>query len=129
MDTKPTRLAVRFDPDRLRDLPEETTDDYEAFLRDLGLKPGWVEPGAEIVIDVAEHTVTTRYLVTPEGTDRRVARPGAIPDGNGLGVVTVPHTEAYAAKELPPVPDALRFALVDNEHRALGGIHGATATR
>lgn len=129
MDTKPTRLAVRFDPDRLRDLPEETDGELQAFLRELGLKPGWVVPGAEIVIDVAEHTVTTRYLVTPEGTDGRVSRPDSIPDGNGLGVVSVPHTESYAAKELPEVPAMLRFALADNEHRALGGIHGATAAR
>lgn len=126
MDTKQTRLAVRFDPDRLRDLPEETTGVHEAFLRDLGLKPGWVVPGAEIVIDVAAHTVTTRYLVTPEGTDNRTARPDGIPDGNGHNVLSVPHSEKYTGKDLPEVPDALRFALADAEHRAIGGIHGAT---
>ncbi len=125
MDTKPTRLAVRFDPDRLRHLPEETSDQHEAFLRDLGLKPGWVAPGAEVVIDTAAHTVTTRYVISAEGTDGRTANPESIPDGNGLsGVATVPHTEKYTGKELPEVPNELRFALADNEQRA-GSIHGA----
>jgi hypothetical protein len=123
---KPTRLAVRVDPDRLRGLPEETADTYEQFLRDLGLKPGWVAPGAEIVIDVAEHTVTTRYVVPPEGTDGRTAHPDTIPDGNGMGgVITTAHVEKYDAKELPEIPPSLRFALADNEQRA-GSIHGAT---
>lgn len=121
---KPTRIAFAFDPDRLAGLPAETTDVHEAFLRELGLKPGWVAPGAEIVIDVAEHTLTTRYLASPEGTDGRTARPDSIPDGNGLGVLTLPHSQPYDGKELPELPDALRFALVDNAGRA--GIHGAT---
>lgn len=117
---KPTRTAIRFDPDRLRALPDETTEAYEAFLRDLGLKPGWVEPGATITIDTAEHYVATRYLVTPEGTDGRTAKPDSIPDGNGLGVQTVPHTEKYDGKDLPEIPPQLRFALADNEQRATG---------
>jgi hypothetical protein len=125
MDTKPTRLALRIDQDRLAGLPDETTEVYAQFLRDLGLKPGWVAPGAEIVIDTAEHTVTTRYVVSAEGTDGRTANPESIPDGNGLrGVATVPHTEKYDGKDLPEVPPELRFALADNEQRA-AGVHGA----
>jgi hypothetical protein len=123
---KPTRLALRIDQDRLRGLPDDTTEVYAQFLRDLGLKPGWVAPGAEIVIDTAEHTVTTRYVVSAEGTDGRTANPESIPDGNGLrGVATTPHTEKYDGKDLPEVPPELRFALADNEQRA-AGIHGAT---
>jgi hypothetical protein len=123
---KPTRLAIRIDQDRLRGLPDETTEVYSQFLRELGLKPGWVAPGAEIVIDTAEHTVTTRYVVSAEGTDGRTANPDTIPDGNGLlGVATIAHTEKYDGKDLPEVPPELRFALADNEQRA-AGIHGAT---
>jgi hypothetical protein len=121
---KPTRLAIRIDPDRLRGLPDATTEIHEQFLRDLGLKPGWVAPGAEIVIDTTTRTVTTRYVVTPEGTDNRTARPDTIPDGNGLGVLTAPHTETYDKDDLPEIPHELRFALADNEQRA-GSIHGA----
>lgn len=124
MDTKPTRLIIRIDQDRLRDLPDETTEVYADFLRELGLKPGWVAPGAEVIIDTAAHTVTTRYVATPEGTDGRKANPETIPDGNGLGVLSVPHTEKYDAKDLPEIPAELRFALADNEQRA-GHIHGA----
>lgn len=123
-DEKPTRLTIRIDPDRLRGLPDTTTEVYADFLRSLGLKPGWVAPGADITIDTAQHTVTTRYVASAEGTDGRTANPESIPDGNGLGVLSLPHTEKYDGKALPDIPDALRFALADNEHRA-AGIHGA----
>lgn len=120
---KPTRIAFAFDPARLAGLPAETTDVHEAFLRDLGLKPGWVAPGAEIAIDTAAGTITTRYLASPEGTDGRTAAPDSIPDGNGLNVLTLPHSQPYDG-DLPELPDALRFALADNVGRA-AGIHRA----
>jgi hypothetical protein len=126
MDKQPTRLAIRIDQDRLRGLPETVAESYEKFLRDLGLKPGWVAPGAEVVIDTAAHTVTTRYVIPPEGTDGRTAHPDTIPDGNGMGgVLTTAHVEKYDAKTLPEIPPELRFALADNEQRT-AGIHGAT---
>jgi hypothetical protein len=117
---EPTRITLQFDPDRLAALPDEAREEHDAFLRELGLKPGWVAPGAPITIDIAEHLVATRYVLTPEGTDGRTANPDTIDDGNGLGVLDQAHTEKYTAKKLPDVPPTLRFALVDNVQRATG---------
>jgi hypothetical protein len=120
MDQSPTRVTLQFDPERLAALPDEAREEHDKFLRELGLKPGWVAPGAPITIDIAEHLVVTRCVLTPEGTDGRTANPDTIEDGNGLRVLDQAHTERYDGEELPEVPPTLRFALVDNEQRATG---------
>lgn len=131
MDTKQTRLELRFDPDRLRGWPTETHDALAKWIRDLGLEPEWIPEGAPIVVDVAEHTVTTRYAVAAEGTKLVKGKvPETIADGSGLGgVVTVPHTGAYKAKKLPELPAQFHTALADDARDAAAPRGDATTLR
>jgi hypothetical protein len=105
----------------MRGWPGELHTERNDWIDSLGLDARYMPAEAEIVIDLAEHLITTRYVVTPEGSKplKKGEVPESISDG-GTGVITTPHSEPYKAKTLPEVPAKFHNGLDDASRAALG---------
>jgi hypothetical protein len=107
MDTNPTRLTLTFDRRALYALPEETFDEFTAWLASFGLRPARIPSEAPVVFDLTARTVTTQYLTVAEGTDPDAKIPQLVLDGAG-GVLKEKHVAPYLAETLPEIPQSWR---------------------